>query len=82
MTMNEEEYDNIWTKLGLGKIRGHWLFKGIWRTARVGVVGAGLAIINELGFLLAGFGVPIEYIPLLSVFFEKIIRLGIKPLKF
>ena len=78
----EEEYNNLWTKLHLGKLRGNKLFKACWRTARVGLVGAGLAIINESAFLLGGFGVPIEYIPLASVFIEKGIRLFIKPLEF
>lgn len=78
----EEEYDNLWTKLHLGKLRGNKLFKACWRTGRVAIVGAGLAIINESAFVLAGFGVPIEYIPIASVFVEKMIRLFIKPLEF
>lgn len=77
-----EKYDNIWTKLGLGKLRGNKIFKGLWRTTRVAIVGAGLAVINQMAFILTGFGVPIEYIPLVSVFIEKMIRLFIEPLKF
>jgi len=77
-----EKYNNLWTKFNLGKLRGNKLFKACWRTARVGIVGAGLAIISESAFLLTGFGVPIEYIPLASVFLEKAIRLFIKPLEF
>jgi len=77
-----EKYDNLWTKFNLGKLRGNKLFKACWRTARVGIVGAGLAIISESTFLLTGFEVPIEYIPLASVFVEKAIRLFIKPLEF
>jgi len=31
------KYENNWTKLGLGKLRGNAIFKGIWRTVRIGL---------------------------------------------
>ena len=37
MNMAEKvKYDNIWTKLHLGGVRGSKLFKRVWRALRVG----------------------------------------------
>lgn len=68
------KYDNLWTKLGLGGVRGNKLFKGLWRGVRVFIVGGILALVNQSAFVLAGFGVPIEYIPIVAPIVEKWLR--------
>ena len=68
------KYDNLWTKLGLGNVRGNKLFKGLWRGARVFVVGGILGLINHSAFVLAGFGIPNEYIAIIAPIVEKWLR--------
>ena len=63
-SMPKDKYDNLWTMLGLGKVRGNKLFKGIWRAARVGGVTALLFFVTKV---LPGFNLPPEYVPLVGV---------------
>ena len=36
--MTKQKFNNIWTKLGLGWLRGNPVFKGLWRGLRVAAV--------------------------------------------
>lgn len=72
MNMTEAKFDNFWTKLGLSKLRGNKVFKGVWRAVRVGIV-AGVfffvkSVLPELEI------VPDFYLPLIAAGVEKIIR--------
>lgn len=78
----EVVYDNIWTKLGLGGLRGSSLFKGIWRGVRVAAVIALTAFVNNYTEIAIGFGVPAEYLPIIAVVVEKLAREYIPQTKF
>ena len=82
MTMNEEEYNNLWTKLGLGKLRGHWFFKGIWRGLRVAVVAGLLGIADGTLGILTATGLPQSVVLIAAPVVEKWLRAGIKKLAF
>ena len=72
MPKSKKEYDNLWTKLHLGGVRGNKVFKGLWRAARVGVVTAALFFVQKV---LPGLDiVPVQYVPLIATGVEKLLR--------
>ena len=75
-------YDNIWTKLGLGNLRGHPVFKGLWRGARVAVVAAALGIAGGSFEILSAMGIPDCIVISLAPMIEKWIREGFPSTEF
>ena len=71
-------YDNGWTKIGLGGIRGNKVFKSIWRGVRIAVVtaatGALLALMENLAPILTEFGLSVELSVLIGPMLEKLLR--------
>ena len=65
------EYENLWTKLHLGKLRGNKLFKSIWRAARVGIVTSIMFFVKSI---LPEFELNPMYIPLIATAVEKVLR--------
>jgi len=67
----KKEYDNVWTKLGLGSLRGNKVFKAVWRALRVGAIYACLELLR----LLPGLNVvPQSAVLALSPMIEKALR--------
>ena len=71
-------YDNTWTKIGLGWLRGNKVFKSIWRGGRIAVVtmatGGVLALLENLAPVLTGFGITPELAVLVGPMVEKLLR--------
>lgn len=68
----EVKYQNIWTKLHLGPVRGNKLFKGVWRAARVGIVTAVLFFVQKV---LPGLDlIPVQFVPVIATGIEKLLR--------
>ena len=80
--MAKETYNNIWTKLNLENVRGNKIFKGLWRGARVAIIGALLALANNMAFTMGGFGLGTEYVVILAPIVEKWLREFVKQLEF
>jgi len=70
--MADKKYDNVWTKLKLGGLRGNPIFSGIWRALRVGGVTALLFFVKKV---LPGLDlVPDQYLPIIATLVEKWVR--------
>ena len=80
--MAEVIYDNIWTKLGLGTVRDNKIFKGLWRGARIAVVGALLALANNSALVMVGLEIPNEYVIMFAPVIEKWLREFVKATEF
>jgi hypothetical protein len=70
--MPTEKYDNLWTKLGLGGIRGNPLFRAVWRAVKVGIVSGVLFFLNNYANLLPSTMLPL--IPIIATALEKASR--------
>ena len=67
-----KEFNNIWTKLHLGKLRGNKIFKGVWRASRVGVVTGVFFFVKSV---LPGLEIiPDVYLPFIGTAVEKLLR--------
>ena len=78
----KEKFDNLWTKYGLGEVRGNWFFKGLWRATRVGVVGALLYMGDNSVLLMEGFGLSQAWITMFAPMVEKWLRELVPKTKF
>jgi len=87
MTKEKEiVYDNNWTKIGLGWLRGNKVFKSIWRGGRIAVVtaltGGALALLENLAPILTEIGISVELAVLIGPMLEKLMREYIPITKF
>jgi len=77
--MTKQKFNNIWTKLGLGNLRGNDEFSSVWRGLRVAV--AYFIVGGGLNWLVPN--IPVQYQPLiiaLSAGVEKWARKKVKQL--
>jgi len=70
----QEKFDNIWSRNNLEWLRGNRIFKGLWRAARIGVIGGLLMMADNSVLILEGFGLSQAWIGLIAPFIEKELR--------
>jgi len=68
----KENFDNLWTKLHIGSLRGNPIFRAVWRAAKVGAVTGALFFLDKYaGIIPANMQV---LIPLIATALEKASR--------